>query len=532
MFFFALLAVDRCSLLAARTLGARGIVLAPSRLLMVTIPALVLLDPHEDLSGASVRSDSLAEAGTDFFSLFLALSAQGGQGLALLSQEQSTDGKREPAPASDEPSRPDALPFGQGEILPFVFPLLLAGTPGVGETLPVQQGGDLEVSSLPVNRPQPVLSTSDPHPLLSTGAGLLSLLALPDGPQLVDSSQLVEQQLLPSLPDVVVADPAPPTGGVQSQPVEQPALPAFPRLQAQHAEKEGSAAKLLFQGTEQPQVSTDRTVGSPVADTPLLPSTETAPSVVSSLVPLAEANVQSRGLSERKGLAAEQGEGPTAADDTNGFSSVPPPRLVEVNGKTDGRSLAFGDYGRPSAEKREAMLSLSPHMSAGEKRVLGDLALGRQQAAGTTPHFSETWQSVLDQVTSGISASLRRNSQEARIQLEPPELGRLNIDLVLEGGRVHARIVAESADVGVLIQTHLPELRHALQSHSLDLEEVRVDVQGGGGERGNFSPGFQQDSEARGQEGTIARPQWARKEGEEPDGTLPPGRTRGVSVWA
>jgi flagellar hook-length control protein FliK len=133
----------------------------------------------------------------------------------------------------------------------------------------------------------------------------------------------------------------------------------------------------------------------------------------------------------------------------------------------------------------------------------------------------------------GVSASLRQNSQEARIQLEPPELGKLKIALVLEGGRVHARIIAESAEVGALIQNHLPELKQALQSHSLELDTVRVDVNSGGGEQGDFSRGFQQDLGARGgRGGPNAFSQWAEKDAEESGSSTRSGSHGSVSVWA
>jgi len=105
----------------------------------------------------------------------------------------------------------------------------------------------------------------------------------------------------------------------------------------------------------------------------------------------------------------------------------------------------------------------------------------------------ESWREVVNQVSAGILTSVEQNSREARLQLAPPELGKLDIQLVVEGEQIRAHIVAESADVGALIQTHLPELKQALQSHRLDLDTVRVDVQtsSGGADMSSRNPGHE-----------------------------------------
>ncbi len=142
---------------------------------------------------------------------------------------------------------------------------------------------------------------------------------------------------------------------------------------------------------------------------------------------------------------------------------------------------------------------------------------------------SESWQALVGRIAGEISSHVRHNLHEAFLQLEPPELGQLRIDLVLEGDTVQARIVAEVAEVGALLRTHLPELREALQYHSLTLGEVRVDIGGWSGERGELLQSFPRESGTREEQGpraTVRGPRSTATERVHRD----PGS--GISVWA
>jgi flagellar hook-length control protein FliK len=142
---------------------------------------------------------------------------------------------------------------------------------------------------------------------------------------------------------------------------------------------------------------------------------------------------------------------------------------------------------------------------------------------------SESWQALVGRIAGEISSHVRHNLHEAFLQLEPPELGQLRIDLVLEGDTVQARIVAEVAEVGALLRTHLPELREALQYHSLTLGEVRVDIGGWSGERGELPQSFPRESGTREEQGprtTVRGPRSTATERVHRD----PGS--GISVWA
>jgi flagellar hook-length control protein FliK len=64
---------------------------------------------------------------------------------------------------------------------------------------------------------------------------------------------------------------------------------------------------------------------------------------------------------------------------------------------------------------------------------------------------------------------------ELRMRLEPPDLGELDLRLVVDGGnRLTLAIAAERADVAHLLHRHLEDLKHALQQSGLDVAGAEV----------------------------------------------------------
>jgi hypothetical protein len=106
------------------------------------------------------------------------------------------------------------------------------------------------------------------------------------------------------------------------------------------------------------------------------------------------------------------------------------------------------------------------------------------------------WRPVIDHVAGELRGHIRIGKSEAVIQLDPPELGKLRIDLRLEGDRLEARIHAENHESGQLIETHLPELRLALGENRIERLDVQVRVDSGswGGTRGDGQQGQRQEA--------------------------------------
>ncbi|MFC1491136.1 flagellar hook-length control protein FliK [Nitrospinota bacterium] len=103
-------------------------------------------------------------------------------------------------------------------------------------------------------------------------------------------------------------------------------------------------------------------------------------------------------------------------------------------------------------------------------------------------------QQVLETAVSRINLALRDKVVQARIRLEPPSLGRMDMKLHVEAGTLNAKVTVESAWVKDAITSNLRELRSALQEHGLEVEQFSVDVDAGmdawSSERGSEDESF------------------------------------------
>lgn len=104
-----------------------------------------------------------------------------------------------------------------------------------------------------------------------------------------------------------------------------------------------------------------------------------------------------------------------------------------------------------------------------------------------------------------VQVAIRPGMSEARIALTPPELGKVAVRLLLRGGSLEARIVAETPAARVELEKHKVELERAL---SQDGQTVRVEVVSQ--EPAGVSADARGGSDAR--HGHGAREDWSQRE--------------------
>ena len=80
------------------------------------------------------------------------------------------------------------------------------------------------------------------------------------------------------------------------------------------------------------------------------------------------------------------------------------------------------------------------------------------------------------EVPGHVSSMVFRNQEQARLQLHPAELGRMNLELQVKAGEVQLKVAVESAAAAAEIQSQLGQLKEQLQSQGLRLGDVSVDV--------------------------------------------------------
>ncbi|HEY5672411.1 MAG TPA: flagellar hook-length control protein FliK [Malonomonas sp.] len=84
---------------------------------------------------------------------------------------------------------------------------------------------------------------------------------------------------------------------------------------------------------------------------------------------------------------------------------------------------------------------------------------------------------IFDQVVTRMSGSFNGESGKMVLRLQPAELGSLKLELVIEGDKVRASLVAQSQQVQEVLERNLPQLRSALAEQGLKIDQFQVDVE-------------------------------------------------------
>jgi len=70
----------------------------------------------------------------------------------------------------------------------------------------------------------------------------------------------------------------------------------------------------------------------------------------------------------------------------------------------------------------------------------------------------------------------RNGRSEVRLQLKPEYLGKLQLQLTLEKGAIHARILVENHQIRHLIENNLPYLKQSLEEQGISWQQASVDI--------------------------------------------------------
>ncbi len=99
------------------------------------------------------------------------------------------------------------------------------------------------------------------------------------------------------------------------------------------------------------------------------------------------------------------------------------------------------------------------------------------QAAGSqAPVMEELAESVLPQVIRSVAALVRGGGAEMRLQLQPADLGEIELRVRTTEAAVRGEFVVTNPEVKHLLEQHVGRLRAALAQEGLDLQGFSVDV--------------------------------------------------------
>ncbi len=120
--------------------------------------------------------------------------------------------------------------------------------------------------------------------------------------------------------------------------------------------------------------------------------------------------------------------------------------------------------------------------------------------SGTTVAQAQQLEDARDSVFKQILMKLTPGGGEMHMRLDPPELGELDLHMVVENGnRLSLTIAAERQDMTQLLQRHLDELKQTLQAAGLEVADAQVH------QRDPGSRGQRQGAERQSQGGDAER---------------------------
>lgn len=140
--------------------------------------------------------------------------------------------------------------------------------------------------------------------------------------------------------------------------------------------------------------------------------------------------------------------------------------------------------------KAEQELFASPRLQA--EQVTADPLPVEENSGVNYGHEGERIseaEKLMSQIVQGARMMVKDGVAQMRLELQPPELGKLHLALVVERDVVTARFTAESQAVQALIESNLPELRSTLQEAGLQVDQLQVEVQT---DAGSQSDSFEQ----------------------------------------
>lgn len=110
----------------------------------------------------------------------------------------------------------------------------------------------------------------------------------------------------------------------------------------------------------------------------------------------------------------------------------------------------------------------------------GSVAKSADRASGVTPRFIDpralqTAEEARASIFRQIAMRLTPEGGEMRMRLDPPELGQLNLHMVVDkAGSMRLQIVAERPEIASVIERHLGELKQTLAEQGIDVAQADI----------------------------------------------------------
>ena len=186
-------------------------------------------------------------------------------------------------------------------------------------------------------------------------------------------------------------------------------------------------------------------------------------------------------------------------DDSLPVAEVDADKGVEVSRIAGANSEVEGEEDVPQANTK-AGNSAGPEAAAQRTAESNDAVISKDRIVAEIDGVAETkasqpaagdraeaalklrlQQQVLEAASSRLRIATREGVSSARIRLDPPSLGRMDMRLEVQAGVLNAKVTVEHAWVKEAVTSNLKDLRDSLAEQGVEVESFSVDVNSGKG---------------------------------------------------
>ncbi|MDY5701013.1 MAG: flagellar hook-length control protein FliK [Lachnospiraceae bacterium] len=115
--------------------------------------------------------------------------------------------------------------------------------------------------------------------------------------------------------------------------------------------------------------------------------------------------------------------------------------------------------------------------------VMNQLSQAVDEAVGTTNGYGVSGQEIIDQITEQIKLTVKADTTEMELQLNPASLGSLKVQISSRAGVLTASFITQNEAVKAAIESQMVQLKENFEQQGLKVEAVEVNVEAHGFER-------------------------------------------------
>jgi flagellar hook-length control protein FliK len=217
----------------------------------------------------------------------------------------------------------------------------------------------------------------------------------------------------------------------------------------------------------------------PTSQTPVVPSLALAGEAVKAQLP-----VQTGTNNFNNAQGAANGSQPASTIKPASPEAVSPVVSVSAVDPTLSVSDVSGKNAPNNSTVLEANALLSAVGFAGDKtHGVAAFSLTSNPSVNAGPTGSIDSAQILNQISQQVAAQTADAKTISRLnfQLVPESLGKVTVQIALVDQSVSARIIVTNPDIREVLQSHMVDLKTALNQAGLQIDQLQVQVQGGGG---------------------------------------------------